>query len=99
MVFTSNEKRRELPTQRTPPLVRPTLQVSRNRIKTGARFLRRVPITTANLELIADTQDIDTQNHTPLWLTVEVTAAVGIERDIDTDTILPLDVMVIVDNL
>ncbi|KAK2768297.1 hypothetical protein FQN54_000150 [Arachnomyces sp. PD_36] len=97
--FTSDETRRRLSRQRTPPLVRPTLEVSRNRKKTGARFLRLIPITTATLELLADTQDIDTQNNAPLWLTVEVTAAVGTDRDFDPDIILPLDVMVIVDNL
>lgn len=97
--FTPDKARKSAPRQRTPPLVRPTLEVPRNRRKTGARFPSRVPITTANLDLLADIQDIDDENDLPLWLTVEIAAAVGIDQCLDSDTLLSLDVVIVVDNL
>lgn len=97
--FTTEKTWRGPSRLRTPPLVRPTLQIPRNRRKTGARFIQSIPITTANLELLADIQEIDDESDVPLWLTVEVTAAVGIDRALGDDFLLPLDVIIVVDNL
>lgn len=97
--FTPDNTRRKPSRRRTPPLVRPTLQIPRSRRKTGARFLQSIPITTANLELLADIQDIDIQSDVPLWLTVEVTAAVGIDQGLGDGIQSPLDVVIVVDNL
>lgn len=97
--FTHDKNCRGPSRLRTPPLVRPTLQIPRNRRKTGARSIQDIPITAANLELLADVQDIDDTSDAPLWLTVEITAAVGIDRALGDDFLLPLDVMIVVDNL
>ena len=84
--------------QKTPPLVRPILHVPRNRKKTGARLHQTISITTANMELLTDTLADGDGDDIPLWLTTEVTAAVGMGPTIDGDTLLPLDVVIVVDN-
>jgi hypothetical protein len=49
------------------------------------------------MELLTDTK-VDDRYDIPIWLTVEVTAAVGIDRSIDAYARIPLDVVVVVDN-